>query len=1316
MARQFESLQLALPRAVAAARRWLGGLFAVGWLVLLPGFVFAQNETGEPFTAESLVSPLPDVLSEGTLQRKARLWLSDRNGNMVLAPEEFAEDYFSSRGKGQAGGNGMPSDRLTRVELDLTVDGDVAQVVGRFTAQLSNDYATGIALSLGSVQWSQSEFSGPAPQNRLQPVRDEPGWRWIVQSQPDTTVTATLRGVTRVVRELERRQLQLTLPMAPCIVHVKLPDNAVDPRVRNEDVLQRKTIDGVEQLEITSMGGEFSLSWRDQEPVAQAAAIFATSETKFEIIDPAQPWRATTQLNIRWYGRDASSQVRLALPSGGLWRPVPSSDFERYRITSIHAEEGDAEATTGDLLETLPVLLENFDVERNKTLKLVLEWEWTPGAQTNESFETEVHLAIPLVHGVDQHTGLVDCVATSAYAVVFKEGAGVQLVHQGPLLDTFARQQLQFKFDRQSFDLTLTFRREQSLPTVRPTYLVHADRNKLTLTMWLDCSFDTNQPQMELGLILDEWVIQENTARKVNPSDDLYSTSGEVLRVQQQVDRNYIIRSAKGDMSSYGTARHIDQMWRVVAERTWNADDGELYFRVPQIIRGQVNGNQEIDHGSGALLVTSDSNILLSWQEASGTGLQRDSFSTEYGRFVPNPGLKKPLVYRFQSSETVPEWVGRVELLERQISVEQQADLEVASTQIAVRQNFELQVANEALEQIRFAVRKDIADRQLPQVLVNGQLVSVTPVAIVDEQTLLQLQMPSTTSQPPSTSDDAGEAVSDQGNAPVGGASDEGILTDSDAIERPPSPKNRAQSRGQSEKDNASGTSDSATAKAALSPLEPSDPSQSTQAPQPTTGPAWQVYQVHGGPTDLIGATQVTIQTSTPWKGSSPLASSTPETLTTGQGPSGPRVRNAEGAKRPRSGDNPPAAAPHKPSNLSSDVVVPLAQLLLPSIATSIRQDWSLHTELQVQTLLRSDVPDGSDAWLAGQREQPLKEHQLTIPLKLQLRHLQGTEPIRIEKCWLQTLVGGGKRRERFVVHVESNIDELRLKMPPEAIIREVKVSVDGFAERLFSYEPQTGVVTIPLGTETTMKRIKGHVVEVSYFLPGELNWVTALSVSPPEILGPENDRVEHADRFRWQLLTPAEQHLGWSPAPLTAEWTWQWTGFWWSRVSSLTQPQLEKWIGAVVQQSPPASANSYVMSGRGLEGATRVWVLSRFILWLPIGLLAIAVSFIALNFAAARKPTVVLALAAGIASLATLWPDLAVLAGQTAVASLGLVGLVWVVQAGVDARVRRRSVFAARPSTYADRSEHVSASRSARATPSPQVTSLGSSAGHHAG
>ena len=134
-------------------------------------------------------------------------------------------------------------------------------------------------------------------------------------------------------------------------------------------------------------------------------------------------------------------------------------------------------------------------------------------------------------------------------------------------------------------------------------------------------------------------------------------------------------------------------------------------------------------------------------------------------------------------------------------------------------------------------------------------------------------------------------------------------------------------------------------------------------------------------------------------------------------------------------------------------------------------------------------------------------------------------------------------------------------------------------------------------------------------------------------------------------------------------------------------------------------------MSGRVPEGPFKVWILSRFVLWFPVGIIAIVTSFSALNFAAVRKPIFVFAMAVSVAGLAMVWPDMAALAGQTAVLSLGLVALVWVIQAAVDSRVRRRSVFTTRPSTYIERSEHFSIARGVRAAP-PTLGPTGSSVG----
>lgn len=1211
---------------------------AVAGIKVWPPVACAQSE-GE--TAATSGSRLPNILSDGTIEPKARLYFSDKDSNLILVPDKLFEDYIdqsSSRAGEQA--PGVPALAFEKIEVDLKVTGDVARLAAEFQVHLLQEVATSVNLLFGNVQLSRWSFTGESDKNLLQPPRDEFGWRWVLLGASNSTHTATLEGVTRVVRDADRRSLRIALPAAPCTISIQLPVNAVDVRVRPEDVLEPATPSGPDgkQFIVHSTGGAFTLSWRDQEAISQVAAVDADSSTAFSISDPTQPWLATTTLTIRWYGKDARDRIEIELPPGAQWQTLPKSEFERYRISivdesasapnpvglkrnksdaadteqvdtensdtgnsdtsssntaqtdnqPVQQEGAEAEDTSGVLTAPPPAVrlqLENFDVTRNEVIEIPFDWEWMPPASPNRGMTTEVSMPAPIIHGVDEHRGTIDCIVPSPYAVVFNQGAGARLTHQGPLVD-FGRQQLQFEFDLQDFELSVIFRREQSLPTIRPTYLVNIDRNKLILTMWFDCSFDTQQP-IEFGLSLDEWLIQENTARVVNDLSDPFSAEGEVLRVGQQEDRDfdYIISSAAAELGTFGSSRHIDQVWRVVAERSWSTEDHEVSFQVPRIIRGRANGTPDIDHGSGTLLVVSDSNVLLNWKGA-GT-LQRDSFSSEYQRYIREMGERRPLAYRFQSGGDTPVWDGSADLLPQEISVEQHAELEVVTSRLVIRQNFLLQIANEPLSVLRFAVRKDAGDTQPPQVLVNGNLVSSPLVGTVAEHEL------------------------------------EAMLQ--------------------------AGKSASASAPGANGSTE-----------TPTQDAIWQIYQLLGGP-ELRGATEVTIHSSIIW----------------------------------RNGDQ---AATSELTPLLIDV--PLAQLDLPGQTRFLSQDWTLTSDLQVEIVKEPDASGSIDQFVGNRRVRELAPAQRKLEIRLRPRRIPDVSPVRIGKSWLQTFVTGRGRRDRFVAQIETDADKLQLTLPEGANIREkkrVKVAVDGFSQT-YNYDPATDIVTIPLNS-----RQPSHILEISYFLPDTLAWVTQLAVEPPTI-----QESEQYDRFYWQLLTPSVQHLGWSPSALTAEWTWVWSWMWWERDSELNQQQLEMQLGSEYQEPPPASANNYVMSGRELDERATVWIFSRFVLWFPVGLLAIAIAYTALNAPVIRKPVFVFVLAVALSGLAMIWPDMAMLAGQTAVISLGLVVLVWAVQAGVDSRVRRRSVFSARPSTYVERSDNFSVPRVRVAHPT--VTHAGSS------
>ncbi len=66
------------------------------------------------------------------------------------------------------------------------------------------------------------------------------------------------------------------------------------------------------------------------------------------------------------------------------------------------------------------------------------------------------------------------------------------------------------------------------------------------------------------------------------------------------------------------------------------------------------------------------------------------------------------------------------------------------------------------------------------------------------------------------------------------------------------------------------------------------------------------------------------------------------------------------------------------------------------------------------------------------------------------------------------------------------------------------------------------------------------------------------------------------------------------------------------------------------------------------------------------------------------RHPAALLLLIACVLSMATIWPDLAILLGQSSIAALVIVLLYALTQAAIESRVRRRSVFTSRPTSGA--------------------------------
>ena len=408
--------------------------------------------------------------------------------------------------------------------------------------------------------------------------------------------------------------------------------------------------------------------------------------------------------------------------------------------------------------------------------------------------------------------------------------------------------------------------------------------------------------------------------------------------------------------------------------------------------------------------------------------------------------------------------------------------------------------------------------------------------------------------------------------------------------------------------------------------------------------PAWRQIRLIGLP-DLLGEVRLSVQTAIGWS--------------SGTGSTAPPSSTVSGQS----------------SAVPTDV--PLVQLLLDSSSRTRSGSWQLRPNPNFEVKWLGGEQDGSTDLSRVPRPLELKPAQTSLKLAIQPRDATRDVQISTDGLWLQTLLAGNERRDRFVARVRGQASRLAIQLPELAQLD--KVALDGIQLEMSAapYDYNSNRVTVTLPDD------QPHVVEVVYLLTEPLTWLHRFKLMPAYVVD-----ADAQDRFYWQLVTPGTYHLGWSPADLTAEWHGD------VRLSGLaasvtrTRPA---WNGCLARPRwlTARERNSYVMSGQGSLPAVEVWLLSRFILWLPMGILAVVLTLLLLNLPALRTPNYLLVLAAILVGLAMIWPDMSLLVGQTAIVSLALVALMWLTQSAVNSRVRRRSVFSSRPSSIVDGGDH---------------------------
>jgi hypothetical protein len=1288
----------------------------------------ALGQDDEPRVSEPL--KLPDVLKEGTLQPQARVYLPDGKGEPRFVPNLRLADFLeimaaqASRGEGAS----LPGATFDSVQVTARVSGKVAELSADVQVSIHAEAqpVNAIELGFGGFQLTRPMEFRSEGSSQWQVSPKGQGYTWWLKAAPDSTHVATLTGQSALLAETDREQLEFNLPTAPTTILLWLPPEAREVRVRGlgGEILQRETRDGEAWWRIHASGGSLAVSWQlagDGKRLAGATEL--KSRTRLQIYDPRAAWEAETDLTLRQYGDYPSDVLTVVLPAGAVWLPVPLSLTQQYTITaeSIPAEPGNAEPVSAG-----PGTTESGTTGPGNagpgTTGPGTTGSGTTGSGNAESGNAESGNAESgnaesgNAESGNAESGNAESgepgAARSSFAQEGDAGSNSGMATHVETAASSAGVGLTAGADLSAGDKPVRLR-------VRLLSRVPSGSSEPISIRW-----QWNPPRsVEFGNAFDVQVPtitasgvdrHEMTTELVLPAQyslDWTSGSGAELVQQSRVgdaqDRHqYVFRSSRQPQQISASIRRSSSLPEVrptyLAEvdrskvKLWGwyecgFDRGErpelmLVHDGWQFESAERIGELGSPLADGEFLSYQNRSESLTWigsdsteAELSGTtGRVRQVWRVTFYRSLPEAmeaggeraagmlDISLPRIIRSRSDGGEPDvdfgngllmTAAAPHLLLRWNEAESRALLtDTVSSQWAANLPG---ITKDRLAAYRFQGRSENEGplwrgriELLPRRISAEHSVNVVVGAAVAQVSQVFRLYVANEPLDELTVRFPGVPDSSLGLAVFLNGVPSGLQQRADSL-----PSRNIQS-GANNLFNAN-TVSSGNAESGVNGAV----DESALAEELAGGTVYQVI----GASDLIGPVVVELRTTLQWNAGGPEAGNSrfmtiplmhldlPELMWTDTGRATivaerdweVAVSAGDAAvASSRAGDKPAAG---EPAGMSGNAPTAVAAVgLSAGVPAAEAVTWTV--------VAGEPVP-----LLPGQKELRLRATQLQSV---------SASTVRVARAWQQTVFNGRERFDRFAARFETDQRRIVVELPPSARPA-VQVAIDGQA--------------IPVVADVAQERIqldlpqtstgRAHTLELWTWSAASVGWLQELEVHPPRIVG-----CQGFDRFYWQLVTPPSQHLAFPPIGLTADWKWEPTGMWWSRQSAIGQEELERWVGATSQPMLASATNRYLLSSYGEVSGFRAWSISRLVFWLPVGLFVIALTTAVTSMRRLRHPAFLILLAGLVLGLSLVWPDLAIMAGQTSVFALGLVLLFLLTQAAMESRVRRRSIFATRP------------------------------------
>jgi hypothetical protein len=390
------------------------------------------------------------------------------------------------------------------------------------------------------------------------------------------------------------------------------------------------------------------------------------------------------------------------------------------------------------------------------------------------------------------------------------------------------------------------------------------------------------------------------------------------------------------------------------------------------------------------------------------------------------------------------------------------------------------------------------------------------------------------------------------------------------------------------------------------------------------------------------------------------------------------------------------------------------APALVPLVMPMLDETTKLTgNSLRITRAENVQVESGGDDWLAAETTGsnpaddsairlsaggPVNQAALLVTLaRPNLRHATA-----ISQAWIQTWLTQTDRRDRAVFHLGTSERQLRVQMPNGVVLDTLEVALTD----LSGEAPVSVHVMEPAITDTGEVSIDvpGDAPQCQYVL--ELWYKFVETRSPRGSMAVEVPRIVDAapaKRWYWQLAMPRDEHLIAAPRGLTPELTWRWQSIYWGQRSTLSQQDLEKWIGASSQARLAAGTSQYLFSSFGEIPRIEFQTAGRREILLAASFLALLAGLLLIYFPALRHPAVLFIGGVALVAGGLLYPEPALQAAQAAVVGLVLVVVARLLDWTVARRRDRHAVV--RGTSLSGVDSHVSEHRSSRPEAGSQAT-----------